>query len=64
VYSNDDNKSGPTSKHFYLSRGPPNRSLIPPTLVSAKAVDSTSILLEWEVCSIKYLKKLYFKYSY
>jgi len=48
VYSNDDNKSGPTSKHFYLSRGPPNRSLIPPTLVSAKAVDSTSILLEWE----------------
>lgn len=48
VYSNDDNKSGPTSKHFFLNRGPPNRSLIPPTLLSAKAVNTTSILLEWE----------------
>lgn len=51
VYSNHDNKSGPNSKHFFLNRGPPNRSLIPPTLVSAKAVNTTSILLEWEVCS-------------
>lgn len=52
VYSNDDNKSGPISKPFLLNRGPPNRSLIPPTMVSAKAVNTTSILLEWEVCII------------
>lgn len=49
VYSNADNNSGP-SKHFFLNRGPPNRSLIPPTLKSARAINSTSILLEWEVC--------------
>jgi hypothetical protein len=35
-----------------LNKGPPNRTLIPPTLMSAKAVNSTSILLEWEVCTI------------
>ncbi|XP_050421794.1 interference hedgehog-like [Adelges cooleyi] len=48
VYTNDDNKSGPMSDHFFLNKGPPNKFLIPPTLVLAKAVNTTSILLEWQ----------------
>ncbi|XP_050539272.1 interference hedgehog-like [Daktulosphaira vitifoliae] len=48
VYSNDDHKLGSVSEHFFLNKGPPNRSLIPPTLVSAKPVNNTSILLEWQ----------------
>lgn len=61
MYSNDDNKSGPPSKHFFLTKGPPNRSLIPPKLISARAVNTSSILLEWEVCTVILFKSTYLK---
>ena len=54
VYSNNDNKLGPTSLKFHLHKGTNFNRIpsVPPLLTKAEALSPTSIQIHWKVIKL------------